>query len=108
MGGCRHTIELREARARAERRDQVDREIGDLEGRMAVAPSIAAGDPGAAMVAETLPWLRRGMVHPSEREIQRLRVLGLTLLSACAGLLLWARHADEEQTMRMIMIAAIF
>jgi hypothetical protein len=88
LGPCRRTIELREARARAERRDQVDREIVDLETRIAAAPSIRDGDPGAAIVAETLPWLTRGMVRPSEREIQRLRVLGLTLLPACAGLLL--------------------
>jgi hypothetical protein len=88
MGPCRRTIELREARARAERRDQVDREIADLEIRIAAAPSIGDGDPGAAMVAETLPRLTRGTVRPTEREVQRLQVLGLTLLPACAGLLL--------------------
>jgi hypothetical protein len=88
MSACRRTIELREARAGAERRDQVDREIADLDTRIAAAPSIRDGDPGAAMVTETLPWLTQGAVHPTEREVQRPRVLGLTLLPAFAGLLL--------------------
>jgi len=85
---CRRTVELREARARAEHRDQVDRDIADLEAQMVGAASIGAGDSGAVIVSATLSWLTRAVVHPSERDIQRVRVLGLTLLPACGGLLL--------------------
>jgi len=67
---------------------QLDREIADLETRAASAPTIAAGDPGAAMIAETLPWLAGGLVHPTKRDVQRVRILGLTTLPMYTGLLL--------------------
>ena len=36
--------------------------------------------PGADVVAETVPWLTGGVVHPTERDVQRVRILGLTML----------------------------
>ena len=88
MVACKRTIELREAHARAERRDRLDREIDDLEARAAETPVISADDPGAVTIAEILPWVTRGLIHPSERDVQRLRILLFSLLPTFSGLLL--------------------
>jgi hypothetical protein len=85
---CLRTVTLREAKARAERRDQVDREIADLDACLAGTPTIGVGDPGAAMVSETLPWFTGGIVHLEEGGVRRLRVLLLSCLLATAGILL--------------------
>jgi hypothetical protein len=59
VAACRRTIEPREARARAERRDGVDRDIAALEDRLNGAHTIAAGDPGPRL------WRRRCCGPPS-------------------------------------------
>jgi hypothetical protein len=82
---CLRIVTLREAKARAEHRDQVDREIADLEARLVSTPTIGVGDPGAAMVSETLPWLTGGVIHLEEASVRRLRVLLLTCLQPPQG-----------------------
>jgi hypothetical protein len=50
-----------------------------VEKELAV-PAISSGDPGAALIADVLP-LR-------VREVERLRLIGLTLMPSLAGLLM--------------------
>jgi hypothetical protein len=85
---CRRVIDLRVARGRAEQRDRLDIELADLQRGLGGAPTISAADPGATIVAATLPWITHGILQPTESDVQRLRVLLLTVLPAVAGLLL--------------------
>jgi hypothetical protein len=81
LGRCRRTIDLRQARARAEQRNHVDQQIADLEGSQVGIAIISTGDPGAAFVASLA-----GVDEAAVR--RRLRLTLLTVLPATAGVLL--------------------
>jgi hypothetical protein len=77
---CRAVLTLRAAKGDAIRRDELDRMIADAEHELAGAPVIAVADPGSQLIASvtSLP----------EATVQRLRLVGLTIMPALAGLLL--------------------
>jgi hypothetical protein len=79
---------VRDAMATAQHRDAMDAEIIDLERQVAAMPAVIVGDPGAAMASDLVAWLSRGVVQLTECDVQRARVLGLTIMPAMAGLLL--------------------
>jgi hypothetical protein len=80
LGSCRRVVDLRQARARADHRDRLDEQIAELERAQTAVAIISAGDPGAALVAS--------LVGTDEFVVRRLRVTLLTILPACAGILL--------------------
>jgi hypothetical protein len=47
-----------------------------------------AGDPGAEIVAATLPRLTAGVLHPWEADVKHLHIVLITLAPATAGVLL--------------------
>jgi hypothetical protein len=77
---CRAVLTLRAAKGDAIRRDELDRTIADAEHELVGAPVIGAADPGSQLIASvtSLP----------EATVQLLRLVGLTIMPALAGLLL--------------------
>jgi hypothetical protein len=86
---CEAVLRLREAIGTAERRDAVDLEMRDVEHRLASLPAIRLDDPQARTTSDLVAWLSGGVLAPSVHDIHRLRIVGLTVAPACAGLLLW-------------------
>jgi len=77
---CASLLRARAARGEASRRDELDSAISDAEKEVASSPAMSSGDPGAALVADVLPL--------SVRQVERLRLIGLTLMPSLAGLLM--------------------
>jgi hypothetical protein len=84
---CATVLELREALAKAERRDGLDGELRAAETKLASLPAIAMADPQATTAAEILAWLTGGAFAPAAGDISRLRALGLALTPSLAGLI---------------------
>ena len=84
---CATVLELRQARAAAERRDAVDAELRELQAKRATLPAVALADPQATTAAQTVVWLSAGAFNPAADDIARLRALGLALMPSLAGLI---------------------
>jgi hypothetical protein len=84
---CATVLELREALAKAERRDGLDTELRAAEAKLAALPAIATADPQATTAAEILGWLTGGAFKPAPSDISRLRSFGLALTPSLAGLI---------------------
>jgi len=88
---CAALLRARAARGEASRRDELDNAIDGAEKELGGLPAVSHGDPGAALVADVLPL--------SVHQVERLRLIGLTLMPSLAGLLmglavpLWRRKA---------------
>jgi hypothetical protein len=86
---CDAVLRAREAIGSAQRRDAIDDEMRGVERQVASLPAIRLDDPQARMTSDLVAWLSNGLIAPTVADIHRLRVLGLTIAPACAGLLLW-------------------
>jgi hypothetical protein len=86
---CDGVLRAREAVGSAQRRDAIDEEMRGAERELAALPALRLDDPQARMTSDLVSWLSGGLVAPSVQDIHRLRIVGLTLAPACAGLLLW-------------------
>jgi hypothetical protein len=86
---CEGVLRAREAIGTAQQRDAVDAEMRDVERQLAALPAIRLDDPQARTTSDLIGWLSGGLIAPSVQDIHRLRIVGLTVAPACAGLLLW-------------------
>jgi len=101
---CDPVLRAREAIGSAQQRDAIDGERRELERRLASLPAIRVDDPQARMTSEIVAWLSGGVLAPSVNDIHRLRIVGLTLAPAFAGLLLWMAAALwRRQPVRAVM-----
>lgn len=86
---CEAVLRLREAIGTAQQRDALDADMRDAERQLAALPAIRLDDPQARTTSDLVAWLSGGLVAPTVQDIHRLRIVGLTVAPACAGLLLW-------------------
>lgn len=84
---CAEVQKLRQALGTAKRRDALDAELRAAEARLATLPAITTGDPQAAMAADILAWASAGHVNLTPHDIHRLRITGLTIVPALAGII---------------------
>lgn len=84
---CATVLELRQARAAAERRDAIDAELREVQSKRAALPAVAMADPQATTAAQTVVWLSAGVFNPAPEDVARLRALGLALMPSLAGLI---------------------
>jgi hypothetical protein len=84
---CADVQKLRQALGTAKRRDALDAELRAAEARLATLPAITTGDPQAAMAADILAWASAGHVNLTPHDIHRLRITGLTIVPALAGII---------------------
>jgi hypothetical protein len=84
---CAEVLKLRQALGVAQRRDALDAELRNAEGRLATLPAIATGDPQATMAADILAWISAGRLNLTPHDIHRLRITGLTVIPALAGII---------------------
>jgi hypothetical protein len=84
---CAEVQKLRQALGTAKRRDALDTELRAAEARLATLPAITTGDPQAAMAADILAWASVGHVNLTPHDIHRLRITGLTIVPALAGII---------------------
>jgi hypothetical protein len=84
---CAEVLMLRQALGVAQWRDVLDIELRAAEARLAPLPAIATADPQAAMAADIVGWISAGRIDLSAHDIHRLRVIGLTVIPALAGII---------------------
>jgi hypothetical protein len=84
---CTEILKLRQALGAAQRRDTTDAELRNAEARLAALPAITTGDPQATMAADILAWASAGHVSLTPHDIHRLRITGLTIIPALAGII---------------------
>lgn len=84
---CAEVLKLRQALGAAQRRDTLDAELRAAEARLAPLPAIMTADPQATMAADILAWISAGRVSLTPHDIHRLRVTGLTVIPALAGII---------------------
>jgi hypothetical protein len=99
---CEKINTLRQAKADAERRDQLDADITRAADELGRLPPVAAADPGAEMAAKLVRTSTFGLVNATAAAIQDIRIAGLTLAPAISGWLLmfasliWRTRRDDE------------
>jgi hypothetical protein len=97
---CTAVLQARARVSEAQRRDVIDDELRDAEVRLAAAPAISSADPQAATAAKLISFVTLGSLAPDVDGIGTLRILLLTLLPQCGGLVLmlaglaWKGHSD--------------
>jgi hypothetical protein len=84
---CAEVLRLRQTLGVAQRRDAIDAELRAAEARLAPMPAIVTADPQAAMAADIVAWISAGRVDLTPHDIHRLRVIGLTVIPALAGII---------------------
>jgi len=84
---CAEILKLRQALGAAQRRDTIDAGLRNAEARLAALPAITTGDPQATMAADILAWASAGHVSLTPQDIHRLRITGLTIIPALAGII---------------------
>ena len=84
---CAEVLKLRQALGAAQRRDTLDAELRAAEAKLAPLPAIVTADPQATMAADILAWISAGRVSLTPHDIHRLRVTGLTVIPALAGII---------------------
>jgi hypothetical protein len=84
---CAEVQKLRHALGTAKRRDALDAQVRAAEARLATLPAITTGDPQATMAADILTWASAGHVNLTPHDIHRLRITGLTIVPALAGII---------------------
>jgi hypothetical protein len=84
---CAEVLKLRQALGVAQRRDALDAELRSAETRLAPLPAITTGDPQATMAADLVAWISLGHVSLTPHDIHRMRVTGLTIIPALAGII---------------------
>jgi hypothetical protein len=84
---CAEVLKLRQALGVAQRRDALDAELRSAEMRLAPMPAITTGDPQATMAADLVAWISLGHVSLTPHDIHRMRITGLTIIPALAGII---------------------
>lgn len=84
---CAEVLKLRRALGVAQRRDALDAELRAVEARLAPLPAITTSDPQATMAADIVGWISGGHVSLTPHDIHRMRVTGLTIIPALAGII---------------------
>jgi hypothetical protein len=84
---CADVLKLRQALGVAQRRDALDAELRGAETRLAPLPAITTGDPQATMAADLVAWISLGHVSLTPHDIHRMRITGLTIIPALAGII---------------------
>jgi hypothetical protein len=84
---CAEVLKLRQALGAAQRRDTLDAGLRAAETKLAPMPAIVTADPQATMAADILAWISAGRVSLTPHDIHRLRVTGLTVIPALAGII---------------------
>jgi hypothetical protein len=84
---CAEVLKLRQALGVAQRRDALDAELRSAETRLAPLPAITTGDPQATMAADLVAWISLGHVSLTPHDIHRMRITGLTIIPALAGII---------------------
>jgi len=84
---CAEVLKLRQALGVAQRRDALDAELRSAEARLAPMPAITTGDPQATMAADLVAWISLGHVSLTPHDIHRMRITGLTIIPALAGII---------------------
>src|SRR5262245_47036650 len=84
---CAEVLKLRQALGAAQRRDALDAELRAAEAKLAPLPTIVTADPQATTAADILAWISAGRVSLTPHDIHRLRVTGLTVVPALAGII---------------------
>jgi len=84
---CAEVLKLRQALGVAQRRDALDAELRSAETRLAPLPAITSGDPQATMAADLVAWISLGHVNLTPHDIHRMRITGLTIIPALAGII---------------------
>jgi len=84
---CAEVLKLRQALGVAQRRDALDTELRSAETRLAPLPAITTGDPQATMAADLVAWISFGHVSLTPHDIHRMRITGLTIIPALAGII---------------------
>ena len=84
---CAEVLKLRQALGAAQRRDALDAELRAAEAKLAPLPTIVTADPQATMAADILAWISAGSLNLTPHDIHRLRVTGLTVIPALAGII---------------------
>jgi hypothetical protein len=84
---CAEVLRLRQALGAAQRRDTLEAELRAAEAKLAPLPAIVTADPQATMAADILAWISAGRVSLTPHDIHRLRVTGLTVIPALAGII---------------------
>src|SRR5262245_45090698 len=84
---CAEVLKLRQALGVAQRRDALDAALRSAEAKLAPLPAITTGDPQATMAADILAWISVGRLSLTPHDIHRLRVTGLTVIPALAGII---------------------
>jgi len=84
---CAEVLKLRQALGVAQRRDALDAELRSVEARLAPLPAITTGDPQATMAADIVAWISFGHVSLTPHDIHRMRITGLTIIPALAGII---------------------
>jgi hypothetical protein len=84
---CAEVLKLRQALGAAQRRDALDAELRAAETRLAPLPAIVTSDPQATMAADILAWISAGRLSLTPHDIHRLRITGLTVIPALAGII---------------------
>jgi hypothetical protein len=84
---CAEVLKLRQALGVAQRRDTLDAELRSTEARLAPLPAITTGDPQATMAADIVAWISLGRISLTPHDIHRMRITGLTIIPALAGII---------------------
>jgi hypothetical protein len=84
---CAEVLKLRQALGVAQRRDTLDADLRGAEARLAPMPAITTSDPQATMAADIVAWISLGRVNLTPHDIHRMRITGLTIIPALAGII---------------------
>jgi hypothetical protein len=99
---CRTINMLRQAKADAIRRDELDGMIAKAESDFHALPAYSSTDPGADMASKLLTAASFGAVDINPGNVQTIRIAGLTLAPLSSGLLLffanllWRERGDDD------------
>jgi hypothetical protein len=105
MKACDPVLPILKALETARRRDDLTKKISDAEGNQGAegnqksatitaegnqesTTTITSADPQSEMVPRIVAWISRGWIKPSSDDVVLLRLLGLTVPPALAGLFL--------------------
>jgi hypothetical protein len=106
---CRTINTLRQARADAIRRGELDGMIARAEDDFHALPAYSSADPGADMASKLLTAASFGAVEINAANVQTIRIAGLTLAPLSSGLLLffanllWRERGDDDDDDAPIM-----
>lgn len=84
---CAPVLRLRTALGEASRRDALDAELRDKQGRLAALPAVASADPQTEAAAGVVTWLSRGSLAPAASDFAMLRLALFAAVLLIPGIL---------------------